>query len=65
MPAAYFKNHKGCGLYEKSKADVILGGEDTMDIMSVIGNTPLIELKNLNINPEVRIFGKFEGFNYD
>lgn len=34
-----------------------------MDIMSAIGNTPLIELKNLDINPEVRIFGKFEGFN--
>lgn len=34
-----------------------------MDILSAIGNTPLIELKNLNRNARVRIFGKFEGCN--
>lgn len=34
-----------------------------MNILSVIGNTPLIELTNLNENPKVRIFGKLEGCN--
>ena len=34
-----------------------------MDILSAIGNTPLIELKNLNRNAKVKIFGKFEGCN--
>jgi len=34
-----------------------------MNILSAIGNTPLIEFTNLNENPKVRIFGKFEGYN--
>lgn len=34
-----------------------------MDILSAIGNTPLVELKTLNTNPSVRIFGKLEGCN--
>ncbi|PIP12199.1 MAG: cysteine synthase A [bacterium (Candidatus Stahlbacteria) CG08_land_8_20_14_0_20_40_26] len=34
-----------------------------MNILSAIGNTPLVELTNLNENPKVRIFGKLEGCN--
>ncbi len=35
-----------------------------MSILSAIGNTPLVELKNLNRKgPKVRIFGKLEGVN--
>lgn len=34
-----------------------------MSILSLIGNTPLVELKNLNTNPKVKIFGKYEGYN--
>jgi len=35
-----------------------------MSILSAIGNTPLVELNNLNNKrPEVRIFGKLEGVN--
>lgn len=34
-----------------------------MDILSAIGNTPLVELKTLNNGSEVRIFGKLEGNN--
>ncbi len=34
-----------------------------MDILSAIGNTPLVELKTLNTNSSVRIFGKLEGCN--
>ncbi|HZK12586.1 MAG TPA: cysteine synthase family protein, partial [Atribacterota bacterium] len=34
-----------------------------MDILSAIGNTPLVELNNLNGNSKVRIFGKLEGNN--
>ncbi len=33
------------------------------NIIDAIGNTPLIELKNLNGTGKVRIFGKFEGAN--
>ena len=32
-------------------------------ILDLIGNTPLAELKNLNTNPNVRIFAKLEGNN--
>jgi len=32
-------------------------------LLSIIGNTPLIELSNINENPKVRILGKFEGAN--
>ena len=32
-------------------------------ILDAIGNTPLVELTNLNGNPRVRIFGKLEGSN--
>jgi len=34
-----------------------------MNILSAIGNTPLIEFTNLNEDPKVRIFGKLEGCN--
>jgi len=34
-----------------------------MNLLSVIGNTPLVELNNLNGNSKVRIFGKLEGSN--
>jgi cysteine synthase B len=34
-----------------------------MNLLSAIGNTPLIELNNLNGNSKVRIFGKLEGNN--
>ena len=35
-----------------------------MSILSAIGNTPLVELTNLNHKkPDVRIFGKLEGTN--
>ncbi len=34
-----------------------------MDVLSAIGNTPLVELKLLNPNPGVKIFGKLEGSN--
>jgi len=34
-----------------------------MSILSAIGNTPLVELANLNNNSGVRIFGKYEGAN--
>jgi cysteine synthase B len=34
-----------------------------MNILSAIGNTPLVELTNLDRNPKVRIFGKLEGCN--
>lgn len=34
-----------------------------MSILSAIGNTPLIELTNLNNNPKVRLLGKLEGAN--
>jgi cysteine synthase B len=32
-------------------------------LFNAIGNTPLIELTNINANKKVRIFGKFEGAN--
>jgi cysteine synthase B len=32
-------------------------------IIDLIGNTPLVEIKKLNPNPNVRIFGKLEGNN--
>jgi len=34
-----------------------------MDLLSAIGNTPLVELKFLNPNPGVKIYGKLEGSN--
>ncbi|MFC7000085.1 cysteine synthase CysM [Rufibacter roseus] len=34
-----------------------------MTIFDLIGNTPLIEIKNLNPNPKVKILGKMEGQN--
>jgi len=34
-----------------------------MSILKAIGNTPVIELVNLNGNPRVKIFGKLEGNN--
>ncbi len=34
-----------------------------MSILNAIGNTPLVELTNLNGNPKIRIFGKLEGSN--
>lgn len=34
-----------------------------MDLLASIGNTPLVELKNLNNGSKVRVFGKLEGNN--
>jgi len=34
-----------------------------MSVTCIIGNTPLVELHNLNHNPKVKIFGKYEGAN--
>jgi S-sulfo-L-cysteine synthase (O-acetyl-L-serine-dependent) len=34
-----------------------------MNVLQAIGNTPLVELVNLNPNPEVKIFCKLEGCN--
>jgi S-sulfo-L-cysteine synthase (O-acetyl-L-serine-dependent) len=33
------------------------------DILELIGNTPMAELKNLNPNPKVKIYAKLEGNN--
>ncbi|WP_353717393.1 cysteine synthase CysM [Dyadobacter sp. 676] len=32
-------------------------------LLDLVGNTPLVELKKINPNPDVRIFGKLEGNN--
>jgi cysteine synthase B len=32
-----------------------------MGVLSSIGNTPLVEIKNINPNKKVRIFAKLEG----
>ncbi len=32
-------------------------------LLNLVGNTPLVELKKLNTNPNVRVFGKLEGNN--
>src|ERR1700743_39579 len=32
-------------------------------ILDLVGNTPMVEIKRLNPNPNVRIFGKLEGNN--
>jgi cysteine synthase B len=32
-------------------------------ILDIVGNTPLVELKKLNFNPNVKIYGKLEGNN--
>ncbi|MFH1232115.1 MAG: cysteine synthase family protein, partial [Planctomycetota bacterium] len=37
--------------------------KSNFSIINAIGNTPLIELKNINGNKKVKIFGKFEGSN--
>lgn len=34
-----------------------------MTLFDLIGNTPLVEIKNINPNPNVRMFGKLEGQN--
>ncbi len=34
-----------------------------MSVLDSIGNTPLVEIKNINPNPKVRIFAKLEGSN--
>jgi len=34
-----------------------------MSVTCIIGNTPLVELHNLNHNPKVKILGKYEGAN--
>ncbi len=38
-------------------------GKERLSIFHAIGNTPLVELMNLNKNPRVRILGKLEGNN--
>ena len=34
-----------------------------MNIEQLIGNTPLVEYRHLNVNPKVKIYGKLEGNN--
>ena len=34
-----------------------------MNIEGLIGNTPLVEYRNLNLKPGVKIYGKLEGNN--
>lgn len=34
-----------------------------MNLVELVGNTPLVELKRVNPNPKVRLFGKVEGNN--
>jgi len=34
-----------------------------MSILNAVGNTPLVELTNLNVNPRVKVLGKLEGNN--
>jgi S-sulfo-L-cysteine synthase (O-acetyl-L-serine-dependent) len=34
-----------------------------MDLVELVGNTPLVELRRVNLNPRVRLFGKVEGNN--
>lgn len=36
---------------------------EAKNVLGAIGNTPLIEIRNLNPYPEIRIFAKFEGCN--
>jgi len=33
------------------------------NLLDLVGNTPLVEIKNLNPNPKVKIYGKLEGDN--
>jgi len=47
-----------------TSGDVVKDMENRkFSIFDAIGNTPLVELKNLNGNPRVRILGKLEGNN--
>ena len=34
-----------------------------MNVVELVGSTPLVELRRVNPNPEVRLFGKVEGNN--
>ncbi len=34
-----------------------------MNLLELVGNTPLVELRRVNPNPGVRMFGKLEGNN--
>jgi cysteine synthase B len=34
-----------------------------MNVVDLVGNTPLVELRRVNLNPAVRLFGKVEGNN--
>ena len=34
-----------------------------LGLLNTIGNTPLVELVNLNTNPRVKVFAKVEGGN--
>ena len=34
-----------------------------MNLVELVGNTPLVELRRVNPNPMVRLFGKMEGYN--
>jgi len=49
---------------DKTSVDVLKDtGNRKFSIFDAIGNTPLVELKNLNGNPGVKILGKLEGNN--
>ena len=57
MQIITLKNEKSnCG-YVKAKRQF------AVNILSTIGNTPLVEFTNLHCNSKVRIFGKLEGAN--
>jgi len=52
------------GLRRAAATETDLPKDDTMSVSSAIGNTPLVELTNLNgKRPQVRVFGKLEGNN--
>jgi cysteine synthase B len=40
-----------------------MGMNGHFGLLNAIGNTPIVELKSLNRNPRVRVFGKLEGSN--
>jgi len=57
MQISILKNRKSnCGYFKARRQFVV-------NILSTIGNTPLVEFTHLNCSSNVRIFGKLEGAN--
>lgn len=48
---------------ERASISPVGGAVAAMGILSAIGNTPLVELRNLSTNPRVRVFCKLEACN--